>query len=561
MLGTPLPGGFRMHAPPLGRLLQRHRAATLALILGAALARAATAAGAAPGAGLSSSLPVASSAAGAQPPPAAALTPAAAGLADPRVMLQGFTWESYRHGLPSGIGRRRWYEIVREKVSAIADGGFDLVWLPPPSFAGERSAGYNPRQLFNLSNSYGDALQQRALLVALLQAGVEPVADIVLNHRDGSAGWADFRNPAWGPWAVCRSDEAFSRPESGLAGTPAGERGACEESVPYRAGGTYNYPSFRDLNHADARVRADIIRYLLQLRSLGYRGWRYDMAHGYGARWIACYNAVTQPSFSVGEYDWGAHAEQRGWIWHTSRRPELGGAAQLASASSVFDFSSFFSLKRAITGGQPASLRGFGHGVGMVGDHTDGLPWRTRAVTFVENHDTGYRTQDDGTPQEGHRFDSFANGPAVEQAYAQILSHPGLPTVYWKHYFEWGPQLQGTIRTLIQARRLAGVHAGSPVYPQNNATAAGVYAARIDGSRGRLYVRIGGSDASWQPGASGFGGVREVARGEGWALWLALPGNPPLRLGGALRRAPLPVPRVLPLEAIQVPASPLCAGR
>ena len=477
-------------------------------------------------------------------------------LADGRVMLQGFVWESYRHGLLPGYGKRRWYEEVRERVPAIAAAGFDLIWLPPPSFAGERSAGYNPRQLFNLSNSYGDAMQQRALLVALLQAGVEPVADIVINHRDGNAGWADFRNPSWGPWAICRSDEAFRRPDSGLAATPAAQRGTCEERVPYRAGTTYDYPAFRDLNHGDPRVRADILRHLLQLRSLGYRGWRYDMVHGYGARWVACYNAATQPTFSVGEYDWGAHAEQRGWIWASSRQPSQSGAAHLASASSVFDFSSFFSLKAALNGGRPAELRGRGLGIGMVGDSTDGLPWRSRAVTFVENHDTGYRTHEDGKPQDGHRFDSFARGPAVEQAYAQILTHPGVPTVYWKHYFEWGPSLQATIRTLINARKLAGVNAGSALHTQDNAAANGVYAARIDGSRGQLYVRIGGSDASWQPSASGYQGYRPVASGAGWAVWLALPGNPPLRQ--APRNAPFPVPAVLGLERIEVPAEPLC---
>jgi len=492
---------------------------------------------------------------------AAAIESAAglASVADGRVMLQGFYWESYRHGLLPGYGPLRWYEIVRQQADAIAEAGFDLIWLPPPSFAGARSAGYNPKQYFNLSNSYGDALQQRALLVALLQAGVEPVADIVINHRDGSAGWADFRNPSWGVWSICRSDEAFRRPESGVVGTPINQRGSCEEAEPYRSGGTFNYGDFRDIAHTDPRVRADIIRHLLQLRSLGYRGWRYDMVHGYGARWIACYNAATKPTFSVGEYDWGAHAEQRGWVWATSRQPALRGAAHLASASSVFDFTSFFRLKSAISGGQPASLRGFGQGIGLVGDHTDGLPWRTRAVTFVENHDTGYRTNEDGTPQSGHRFDSFAKGAAVEQAYAQILTHPGVPTVYWKHYFDWGPDLQAKIRALINARKLAGVNAGSPVYPQDNATAHGVYAARIDGSRGRLYVRIGGSDASWQPGASGYAHIRPVARGQGWAVWLALPGNPPLRQ--APRQGTWPVPAVLALERIQVPAEPLCAGR
>ena len=143
-------------------------------------------------------------------------------------------------------------------------------------------------------------------------------------------------------------------------------------------------------------------------------------------------NAATDPTFSVGDYDWGAHAELRGWIWANSR-------------------------------------------------------------------------------QQGHRFDSFTKGAAVEQAYAHILTHPGVPTVYWKHYFDWGPDLQAKIRLLINARKLAGVHAGSPVYPQNNATAQGVYAARIDGSRGRLFVRIGGSDASWQPGASGYGARQDVS--------------------------------------------------
>jgi alpha-amylase len=68
--------------------------------------------------------------------------------------------------------------------------------------------------------------------------------------------------------------------------------------VPHRAGGTYNYPSFRDLNHCDPRVWADILRFLLQLRSLGYRGWRYDMVHGCGARWIACYNDVLSQQVS-----------------------------------------------------------------------------------------------------------------------------------------------------------------------------------------------------------------------------------------------------------------------
>ena len=48
-------------------------------------------------------------------------------------------------------------------------------------------------------------------------------------------------------------------------------------------------------------------------------------------------------------------------------------------------------------------------------------------MTFLENHDTGYRTNEDGSPEKGHQFDSFANTWEVEQAYAQILTLPLFP--------------------------------------------------------------------------------------------------------------------------------------
>jgi alpha-amylase len=287
-------------------------------------------------------------------------------------------------------------------------------------------------------------------------------------------------------------------------------------------------------------VRNDILRYLLQLKALGYRGWRYDMVHGYSARWVACYNAVSQPSFSVGEYDWDKQAEMRGWIWATASQPAAAGAHHLRSASYAFDFPGFFKLKQAITAGRYGDLYAFNFGPGLMGDTTDGLPWKQRAVTFAENHDTGYRTNDDGTPQSGHRFDSFANNWQVEQAYAYLLSHPGVPSVYWKHYFEWGADLQRKIQALINARKVAGVHAGSALYVQHNARQAGVYAAAVQGSKGMLYVRVGGEDGQWQPAASGYSGYREYGQGQGWKVWVALPGNPPMRSAPLATALPAP---------------------
>jgi alpha-amylase len=482
---------------------------------------------------------------------AAVAGPAAAqsGFDDPRVMLQGFYWESYRHGdakFPQ-YGTKRWYVIVKENADALRDGRFDLVWLPPPCWCGERSAGYNPKQLWKFDNSYGSFDQHRAALEALLKAGVEPVADIVINHRDGETGWADFKNPDWRLDTICRSDEVFTSKDSPFKDTPEDKRGAEEEKpTEYtQHGGTcYQYGSFRDIDHTNKQVRRDIIKYLLSLKSLGYRGWRYDMVHGYHARRVANYNRRTEPTFSVGEYDWSAQGEMRGWSWWSATK-----AGDLRTSSNVFDFTTMFTLKG--NKGNYKALYGYGFGLGLMGDTTDGKDWKQRAVTFLENHDTGYRTNEDDTPQQDHKFDSFANNWEVEQGYAYVLTHPGVPCVYWKHYFDWGGVLREKIKALVNARKVAGVHSGSKLYVQNNAGYKGVYAARVVGSKGDLYVRVGGSDDDWQPSHSNYKDYREYARGAGWKVWVGLPQNPEPQQ--ADRHAAFAVPTFKPAAGIEVP--------
>ncbi len=483
------------------------------------------------------------------------VTRAQAGFDDDRVMLQGFYWESYRHGDPDPrfvkFGPKRWYQIVKEQAATVRDGRFDLIWLPPPSYAGARSAGYNPKQYWKLDNSYGDSALHRALLEELLGKGVEPVADVVINHRDGSTTWADFKFPDWGLDTITRFDEAFTDAASPVHGTPEGQRGADEErAAEYRQGGrSYAYGSFRDIDHTNRQVQRDVIKYLLQLKSFGYRGWRYDMVHGYHAKRLAQYNRRTAPTFSVGEYDWDKHGEQRGWVYHSATKPEAAGQDRLKAASCVFDFSTHFALKD--NKGNYRNWYALDNGLGMVGDNTDGLPWKQRAVTFLENHDSGYRTDEDGNPEKGHERDLFSNGWEVEQGYAYVLTHPGIPTVYWKHYFDWGARLQSRIKALINARKAAGVHAGSVLSVQQNAKAKGVYAARVHGSKGDLYVRVGGTDADWEPAASDYAGYREYAAGDGWRVWVGLPGNPAVQQVPV--KAPLPVPSYQKPEDIDVP--------
>jgi alpha-amylase len=257
----------------------------------------------------------------------------------------------------------------------------------------------------------------------------------------------------------------------------------------------------------------------------------------------------------VGEYDWDKQAEQRGWIYATATDPSPTGNDHLKTCSSVFDFQTRSSLLGSKGMGHYDGLYGFGNGTGLMGDTTDGLAWSNRAVTFVENHDTGYRTNADGTPQDKNQADGFANGWEVEQAYAFILTHPGVPCVFWKHYFDWGDDLRMKIRALINARKVAGVNAGSALHPQDNARKNGIYAAMVEGTHGSLYVRIGGDDSAWEPGMSGYSNFRDYAHGAGWKVWVAIPGNPDVQQAPV--KGALPVPTFRDPETISVSDSDL----
>jgi alpha-amylase len=89
------------------------------------------------------------------------------------------------------------------------------------------------------------------------------------------------------------------------------------------------------------------------------------------------------------------------------------------------------------------------------------------------------------------------------------------------------------------------------VHLQSNAQMNGVYAARIVGRNGDLYVRIGGDDSQWQPFHSGYENYREYAQGAGWKVWVGLPGNPELQQ--APLKAALPIPDYSEPDSFDVP--------
>lgn len=321
---------------------------------------------------------------------------------------------------------------------------FDLIWLPPP-LQGE-GAGYHPQQLFNLDTNYGSEQEHRDLIAALLKNGIEPIADIVINHRNGSGGWATFKNPDWPANFICSDDEFWSQNPANLTSDDQATIASNNRGAPdYRSSNFPRWDGARDLDHSSSAVRQGIKGYLAKLKQLGYRGWRYDMVKGLAPGYVAEYDFESKPTFAVGEY-WDENPYLLSqWVDGTK---QFGQQDPALKASSAFDFATWGLLKRYINDGRydqlPALHFQDGRDDGLIAVNKD------KAVTFLENHDTGW-------PQK--QFDSFGNNEKLMQGYAYILTHPGIPCVYWKHYFDW--KRGDEIKKLIKARKYAGVHSGS----------------------------------------------------------------------------------------------------
>ena len=91
--------------------------------------------------------------------------------------------------------------------------------------------------------------------------------------------------------------------------------------------------------------------------------------------------------------------------------------------------------------------------------------------------------------------------------YAYILTHPGIPCVYWVHYYDWG--LHEKIKTLINIRKSQGITSTSRVSIQ--IADSSQYAAII---AEKVAVKIG--NANWSPGSD----WQLATSGKDYAVWI-----------------------------------------
>ena len=383
------------------------------------------------------------------------------------VMLQGFSWDSYNES--------QWK--VLEKQADDLKGYIDLVWLPQSGKCIETTQvmGYMPYYYFNQNSSFGSEAELRSLITKFKAAGIGAIADVVVNHRN-TEGWYTFPAETYKgvtyqmqPTDICKNDDG---------GTTATQAATDGVSLSQNNDEGTDFGGCRDIDHKSENVQKVIKAYLKYLKDdLGYTGFRYDMVKGFDGSHVADYNDATGVEFSVGEY-WDGNDKIESWIKRTNKK------------SAAFDFQFRYNVRDAVNGAANGKVTTSSDWSKL--NSNDNLMhdanYRRYAVTFVENHDTQYRSKD--SQNDPLRKDTIA-------ANAYMLAMPGTPCIFQPHWNAY----KSEIKEMIAARKYAGITNMSNY--DNKQSKKTLYVNEVTGTKHKLLVAVG-NDAAGYAGETGY---------------------------------------------------------
>ena len=395
------------------------------------------------------------------------------------VMLQGFYWDSFKE--------TKWTTL--EKQAAELGNYFSLVWLPQSGNCGDgKSMGYNPLYYWNQNSSFGTEAELRSLIKTFKANGIGTIADVVVNHRGTMTNWVDFPAETYNgvtyqmlPTDICADDDG-------------GETKNWASKNGYQLSANNDtgegWSGMRDLDHKSANVQKCVKAYTKYLvDDLGYTGFRYDMVKGFSASYVADYNNHAGVQFSVGE-NFGNVEEAKRWI--------DGAKYNGTRMSAAFDFQFHYTLAKAVKEKNWTYLNDKAYHL-----VSSGSEYNRYAVTFVENHDTQYRS-----PSE---TGSEAISSDIRACNAYLLAMPGTPCVFLKHWIDY----KKDIKMMIEARKLAGI-TNTSTYT-NMRQERGLSAIAVRGEGNKMLLAVVGPDAATYTPTAAF---RKLCEGEGYVYYV-----------------------------------------
>ena len=373
------------------------------------------------------------------------------------VMLQAFYWDGYADA--------QWSRLEKQVDNLSTT--FDLVWLPQSGDCGGQSMGYDDLYWFpgHYNSSFGTETELRSLITTFKNKGIGTIADVVINHRRNVSTWNDFPRETYKGVTyqltykdICSNDEAAA---NGYQVGPNADTGE-------------GWDGMRDLDHKSENVQTNVKAYLkMLLEDLGYAGFRYDMVKGYSGEYTKLYNNDSKPQFSVGEC-WDSSNTIKNWIDATDKTSAAFDFQFRYTVRNAANYSDWSNLGKQNDGNWPLVSSSFYTG-----------SYRQYAVTFVENHDTEYRSAT--AQQDPLRKDTLA-------ANAYLLAMPGTPCVFLKHWQAYKQE----IANMAAVRKAVGINNVSK--PTNLASHKDYYAVQVagDGSKKLLCV-VGTKAATYTP--------------------------------------------------------------
>lgn len=387
------------------------------------------------------------------------------------VMLQGFYWDSYRAS--------KWCNLEAQADDLAPY--FSLVWIPQSANCSSgRSMGYDDLYWFsNYNSSFGNEAELRSMINTFKSKGIGTIADVVINHRNTLTSWTDFPVEKYkGVTYKMNSTDICSDDDNGKTLAWANKQTPKITLSSNKDTGD-SWDGMRDLDHNSSNVQTVVKAYLdMLLNDFGYAGFRYDMVKGYAGKFTGIYNTAAKPGFSVGEYLDGNVSKVTTWINAT----KVNGTP----TSAAFDFPVRYAVRDLIANNWGSKAKD-----GLISNTS----YRQYAVTFVENHDTEYRSSD--KQQDPIRKDTLA-------ANAYILASCGTPCVFYKHWQAYPTD----IKKMINARHIAGITNTSNT-TFNVSVGSQCNVLKTEGSHGTLYAAMGANAGKYNMPS----GYTEILRG------------------------------------------------
>lgn len=399
-------------------------------------------------------------------------TPVKAFAADNGTMFQYFEWYVPNDG-------NHWNRLNSDAANLKAN-GISAVWIPP-AYKGTSQAdvGYGAYDLYDLGEfnqkgtvrtKYGTKAQLQTAINSLHANGIQVYGDVVMNHKGGADGtqtvtavevnpgnrnqetsgdysiqaYTSFNFPGrgntyssfkWQWYHFDGTDWDDSRKLSGKVYKFRGTGKSWDWEVDGE-NGNYDYLMYADVDYTHPDVVNEMKNWgVWYANTLGLDGYRIDAVKHIKFDFVSDFlnNARSKTGkqmFSVGEYWKNDLGALQNYIYKTGR------------TTSLFDVPLHYNLYNA-------SRSGGGYDMRYIFNNTLVASDPTKAVTFVDNHDS--------QPQQA--LQSWVDNWFKPLAYALILTREaGYPTVFYGDYYGIPnnsiPSFKSKIDPILKARKL-----------------------------------------------------------------------------------------------------------